>query len=157
MNITLKINGVEHTIDTAPSATLLAALRGLGFYGIKFGARAMKRRGERGVIVNIASIMGVVGLRGAPAYVAAKHAIVGLTKSAALDLADSGIRVVAVAPAFVHTAMIAGAEESLLRYHPIGRLGSPGDVATMVAHLAADESSFLTGATYLVDGGYTAQ
>jgi NAD(P)-dependent dehydrogenase (short-subunit alcohol dehydrogenase family) len=127
------------------------------FYGIKYGARAMKLRAERGVIVSISSILGFVGLRGAPAYVAAKHAIVGLTKSAALDLAPSGIRVLAVAPAFVHTPMIAGAEEAMLPLHPIGRLGSPGDVASLVSHLAADESSFLTGATYLVDGGYTAQ
>jgi NAD(P)-dependent dehydrogenase (short-subunit alcohol dehydrogenase family) len=127
------------------------------FYGIKHAALLMKSRGIRGTIVNIASILGLVGFRGAPAYTASKHALVGLTKAAALDLAPAGIRVLAVAPAFIRTPLIAGFEESVLPLHPIGRLGEPEDVASLVAYLAADEAGFLTGATYLVDGAYTAQ
>jgi NAD(P)-dependent dehydrogenase (short-subunit alcohol dehydrogenase family) len=127
------------------------------FYGIKHAALLMKSRAIRGTIVNIASILGLVGFRGASAYTASKHALVGLTKAAALDLAPAGIRVLAVAPAFIRTPLIAGFEESVLPLHPIGRLGEPEDVASLVAYLAADEAGFLTGATYLVDGAYTAQ
>lgn len=127
------------------------------FYGIKYGARAMRARGTRGVIVNMASILGVVGFRNAAPYTASKHGLVGLTQAAALDLAPAGIRVVAVAPAFIRTPLIAGIEEQVLPLHPIGRLGEPDDVAALVSFLAGSEASFITGAIYLVDGGYTAQ
>ena len=127
------------------------------FYGIKHAARVMKKSGSGGVIINISSILGSVGLNGAPAYVAAKHGVLGLTKAAALELAPSRIRVVAVQPAFIRTPLIEGMEESVLPLHPIGRLGESPEVASLVAFLASDESSFLTGAGYLIDGGYTAQ
>jgi len=127
------------------------------FYGIKHAARVMKQSGTGGVIVNMSSIMGDVGLSGAPAYVAAKHGVNGLTKAAALELAASKIRVVAVQPAFIKTPMIRGMEQTMLPLHPIGRLGEPEEVASLVAYLASDEAGFLTGAGYLVDGGYTAQ
>ena len=127
------------------------------FYGIKHAARVMKKRGTPGVIINMSSILGSVGLTGAPAYVAAKHGVNGLTKAAALELASSRIRVVAVQPAFIHTPLIKGLEESVLPLHPIGRLGEADEVAALVAFLASDDAGFLTGAGYLIDGGYTAQ
>ncbi|HUF26017.1 MAG TPA: SDR family NAD(P)-dependent oxidoreductase [Gemmatimonadaceae bacterium] len=127
------------------------------FFGIKHAARAMKARGRGGVIVNVASILGHVGFRGAPAYTAAKHGVLGLTKAAALELAPFGIRVVAVDPAFIRTPLISGLEDAVLPLHPLGRLGEPDEVGGLVAYLASDEAAFLTGASYLVDGGYTAQ
>lgn len=126
------------------------------FYGLKHAARVMKKAGRGGVIVNMDSILGVVGFAAAPAYTAAKHGMLGLTKSAALELAPAKIRVVAVSPAFIRTPLIAGMEQAVLPLHPIGRLGEPAEVASLVAYLASDEAAFLTGATYLVDGGYTA-
>jgi NAD(P)-dependent dehydrogenase (short-subunit alcohol dehydrogenase family) len=127
------------------------------FYGIKHAARVMKAAGRGGVIVNIASILGSVGFSGAPAYVAAKHGVVGLTKAAALELAASRIRVVAVQPAFIHTPLVTREmEAAVLALHPAGRLGEPEEVASLVAYLASEEAAFLTGAGYLIDGGYTA-
>jgi len=127
------------------------------FYGIKHAARVMKASGRGGVVVNIASILGSVGFSGAPAYVAAKHGVVGLTRAAALELASFGIRVVAVQPAFIHTPLVKPEmEAAVLPLHPAGRLGEPEEVASLVAYLASDEAAFLTGAGYLIDGGYTA-
>ncbi|HEX6319890.1 MAG TPA: SDR family NAD(P)-dependent oxidoreductase [Burkholderiales bacterium] len=126
------------------------------FYGVKHAARVMKQAGRGGVIVNMASVLGLVGFGAAPAYTAAKHGLLGLTKAAALDLASAKIRVVGVSPAFIRTPMIAGLEQAVLPLHPIGRLGESAEVASMVAYLVSDEAGFLTGATYLVDGGYTA-
>jgi NAD(P)-dependent dehydrogenase (short-subunit alcohol dehydrogenase family) len=126
------------------------------FYGLKHAARVMKKAGRGGVIVNMASVLGLVGFAGAPAYTAAKHGLLGLTKAAALNLAPSKIRVVGVSPAFIRTPLISGLEEAVLPLHPIGRLGESAEVASMVAYLVSDEAGFLTGATYLVDGGYTA-
>lgn len=126
------------------------------FYGVKHAARVMKARGRGGVIINMASILGVVGFSGAPAYVSAKHAVVGLTKATAVELAPFGIRVVSVNPAFIRTPMIAGLEDAVLPLHPIGRLGESDEVAALTAFLASDEAAFLTGAVYLADGGYTA-
>ena len=127
------------------------------FYGVKHAARVMKKAGRSGVIINMASILGVVGFAGAPAYTAAKHGMVGLTKVAALELAPAKIRVVAVAPAFIRTPLISGLEDAVLPLHPLGRLGEPSEVASLVAYLASDEATFLTGAAYLIDGGYTAR
>ncbi|HEX7219068.1 MAG TPA: SDR family oxidoreductase [Burkholderiales bacterium] len=126
------------------------------FWGLKHAARAMKKAGKGGVIVNMASVLGLVGAAGAPAYTAAKHGLLGLTKAAAIQLAPAKIRVVGVSPAYIRTPLIAGIEDQVLPLHPIGRLGEPKEVASMVAYLVSDEAAFLTGATYLVDGGYTA-
>ena len=127
------------------------------FYGVKHAARVMKAASRPGVIINMSSILGLVGFKGAPAYTAAKHGMLGLTKAAALELAPAGIRVIAVSPAFIRTPLIKGMEDAVLPLHPIGRLGTAEEVAGLLAYLGSDEAAFLTGASYLIDGGYTAQ
>lgn len=132
------------------------------FYCMKHEIAAMLAGGG-GAIVNMASILGQVGFATAPAYVAAKHGVVGLTRTAALEYATQGIRVNAVGPAFIHTPMIAALEEDpeksrmLLSLHPIGRLGKPEEVAAAVLWLSSEAASFVTGAYLPVDGGYLAQ
>jgi NAD(P)-dependent dehydrogenase (short-subunit alcohol dehydrogenase family) len=118
----------------------------------------------KGVIVNCASIAGLVGFPGLPAYVASKHGIIGLTKTAALECAKLGIRVNAVCPGAIKTAMIdritgnaKEVEEQFAAMEPIGRLGQPEEVANAVLWLCSDEASFVTGHAMPVDGGWVAQ
>jgi NAD(P)-dependent dehydrogenase (short-subunit alcohol dehydrogenase family) len=119
--------------------------------------------GSGGAIVNVASIHGLVGHPCHAAYVAAKHGVVGLTKVAALDYAALGVRVNAVAPAYIQTPMSAAALQNpdkaaaAVAQHPVGRLGQAEEVAALVCFLLSDEASFLHGGTHLVDGGYTAR
>jgi NAD(P)-dependent dehydrogenase (short-subunit alcohol dehydrogenase family) len=116
-----------------------------------------------GSIVNVASILGQVGFATAPAYVAAKHGILGLTKNAVLEYSAQGVRVNAVGPGFIRTPMIEQLEEDeetnqmLVSMHPIGRLGEPEEVAELIVWLASDKASFVTGSYYPVDGGYLAR
>jgi NAD(P)-dependent dehydrogenase (short-subunit alcohol dehydrogenase family) len=132
------------------------------FYCMRYEIPAMLQNGG-GAIVNMASILGETAFAGAPAYVAAKHGVVGLTKTAALEYGQQGIRVNAVGPAFIQTPMIAALENDpglnamLVGKHPIGRLGQPEEVAELVLWLSSDKASFVTGAYYPVDGGYLAQ
>jgi NAD(P)-dependent dehydrogenase (short-subunit alcohol dehydrogenase family) len=113
-----------------------------------------------GAIVNTASIAGLIGLKRATAYVAAKHGVIGLTKTAALEYADDGIRVNAVCPGFITTRMTALTREQradeITARTPLGRFGEPHEIAEMVVWLCSDRASYVTGAAYAVDGGWTA-
>lgn len=118
------------------------------------------RQREGGVIVNASSVSGLVGRSGSGAYCASKHAIVGLTKSAALEYAQAGIRVNAVCPGFIDTpfvqASIAMRGAKLLESVPMHRLGTPDEVAQMVTWLFSDRASYVTGSTMGMDGGFMA-
>jgi NAD(P)-dependent dehydrogenase (short-subunit alcohol dehydrogenase family) len=129
------------------------------FYGMRFAIPEMLKTGG-GAIVNMASILGSVGFAGASAYVAAKHALLGLTQTAALEYTAKGIRTNAVGPAFIDTPLLSGlpaeARRGLVALHPIGRLGTAQEVANLVLFLLSDQASFISGSYHLVDGGYTA-
>jgi NAD(P)-dependent dehydrogenase (short-subunit alcohol dehydrogenase family) len=131
------------------------------FYCMKYEIPAILKNG--GAVINMASILGQVGFATAPAYVAAKHGVVGLTKNAAVEYASSGIRVNVVGPAFIKTPMIAKLEDDtqtldmLVSLHPMGRLGTPEEVAELVVWLSSQRASFITGAYFAVDGGYLAR
>jgi NAD(P)-dependent dehydrogenase (short-subunit alcohol dehydrogenase family) len=126
----------------------------------------MRERGE-GSIVNIASIHALMTVRGMFPYAAAKAGIVGLTRSLALDVAEAGIRVNAVCPGWVRTALVqewfdaqpdpAIAEQSVLAVQPLGRIGRPEEIASFVSWVASDEASFATGAAFSIDGGLSAR
>lgn len=129
------------------------------FHCVTAEARAMMRTGG-GAIVNVSSVAGVQGSGGSPYYVAAKHAIIGFTKSAALELASAGIRVNVICPGITRTKMMRNfmgdALESATAFIPIGRLGEPDDQANAVIWLCSDAASFITGASLMIDGGQTA-
>ncbi len=116
-----------------------------------------------GSIVNMASILGGVGFAHSSAYTASKHGVVGLTRVAALEYADRNIRVNAIGPGFIETPMTAPIRSSddmrafITAQHPIGRLGRPEEIASLVLFLCSDGASFINGAYYLDDGGYTAR
>lgn len=130
------------------------------FYGMKYQIPAMLKSGG-GSVINVASILGTVGYAQSCAYVAAKHGVVGLTKTAAIEYSAKGIRVNSVGPAFIKTPLIEGLDKEnlgkLVEKHPIGRLGEPEEVAQLFLWLAGDRASFATGSYYPIDGGYLAQ
>ncbi|PFG62312.1 NAD(P)-dependent dehydrogenase (short-subunit alcohol dehydrogenase family) [Thioclava sp. ES.031] len=130
------------------------------FYGMRFAIAAMLKSGG-GAIVNMSSILGSVAFPSACAYVAAKHALLGLTRAAAIDHAAQGIRVNAVGPAFIETPLLSGlapeVKDSLVALHPAGRLGTPEEVAALTCFLLSDAASFVNGSYHLVDGGYTSR
>jgi len=121
-----------------------------------------------GAILNMASAAGLIGWAGASGYVAAKHGVVGLSKAAALEYAEQGIRVNALCPSYVLTPMVEkdlfedtlGNDEELIAAaranHPIGRFAQPPEIAAAAVWLLSDKASFVTGTAMPVDGGYTA-
>jgi NAD(P)-dependent dehydrogenase (short-subunit alcohol dehydrogenase family) len=131
------------------------------FYGMRYGLPEMVKA-DGSAIVNMASILGSVGFATAGAYVAAKHAVVGLTKATALEYAKSGVRVNAVGPGFIATPLLENnLDEAMLGaivgMHPIDRLGTAEEVSALTCFLLSDQASFITGSYHLVDGGFTAQ
>lgn len=130
------------------------------YYGMRAQIPAMKRAGG-GSIINLSSILGQVAFHGHTAYVAAKHGVVGLTRIAALEYSADGVRINAIGPAFIRTPMVDALPEDiqrgLIEKHPIGRLGEAKEVAELIAFLASDRASFITGTYYAIDGGYLAQ
>ncbi len=121
-------------------------------------------KNRKGAIVNCSSVAGLVGFRGSPAYVASKHGVIGLTKTAALECAKLGIRVNAVCPGIIKTPMIdratgnkKEAEQQFMAMEPVGRFGLPEEIANAVLWLCSNEASFVTGIEMPVDGGFVAQ
>jgi NAD(P)-dependent dehydrogenase (short-subunit alcohol dehydrogenase family) len=142
--------------------TLAINLKGV-WLCMKYEIPQMVEQGG-GVIVNTSSVAGLVGFLNLPAYVATKHGVAGLTRTAALEYAQQGIRVNAVCPGVIHTPMIdrivggdAEAEAQFTALEPVGRMGAPAEVAQAVVWLCSDAASFVTGIAMPVDGGFVAQ
>src|SRR5580704_15917160 len=141
------------TFDTNVLGTLLS---------MKHELRVMLAQGH-GSIVTVSSIVGRIGAAGASVYMASKHAVEGLTKSAALEVAESGVRVNVVAPGPIDTGMLtrftgtAERKAGLAATVPLNRIGRPEEIAQTIMFLASEKASFITGASYLVDGGKTAR
>lgn len=133
------------------------------FLSMKYQIPGMLKNGG-GSIINVSSIAGLIGMAGASLYVASKHAVLGLTRAAALEYAKQGIRVNAVSPGSVQTDMLdrfTGQNPEVKNYlaglHPMGRIAAPEEIAAAVLWLASPASSFVTGQSLTVDGGFTAQ
>ena len=129
-------------------------------YGLRYQVPAILEAGG-GAIVNMSSILGLVGDANAPAYVAAKHGVTGLTRSAALAYSAQGIRINSIHPGYVDTPILDGLDAdtrgALVGQHAIGRLGTSEEIAHAVAFLLSEGASFMTGSALLADGGYTAR
>ena len=129
---------------------------------LKYEIRQMLKQGGGGAIVNMASIIGLIGSAGVAAYSASKHGVIGLTKTAALENAKSGIRINAVCPGFTETPMAdrtlraPAVRKQVLSCHPIGRFGKPLEIAEAVVWMCSDRASFMTGQSLVLDGGFLA-
>ena len=130
------------------------------FYAMRFEIPAMIAAGG-GAILNMSSILGLVGDASAGPYVAAKHGVAGLTKAAALSYAGSGVRVNSIHPGYIDTPLLANLPkdvyDGLVSLHPMGRLGTSEEVTELALFLLSDRAGFITGSQHLVDGGYTAR
>ena len=150
--------GTVIEVDEAHWERVLAVNLTASYLCSRYAVPHMERSG--GSIVCIASASGVTGQKGQVAYNVSKHGVIGLVRCMALDHADSGIRVNAVCPGVINTPMTdslsAEHRAKLAGWHPLGRIAEPAEVARTALHLASDESSFTTGALFLVDGGLTA-
>jgi NAD(P)-dependent dehydrogenase (short-subunit alcohol dehydrogenase family) len=159
------VNNAGITAELAPTGTfpidtwhrvIDINLNGL-FYCMRYELPLMQKRG-RGAIVNLSSILGVAGMAGTAAYSASKHGVIGLTKACALDYANQGIRVNAVAPGYVDTPLLADDPDlrrRLASMHPMGRIAQPEEAAELIAFLLSDRASFITGSVHMADGGYS--
>lgn len=131
------------------------------FYGVRAASNAMKEKGVKGSIINMTSILGIVGMEGAIAYCAAKGGVSNLTRASALDLASLGIRVNAIAPAFITTGMTKdvlndpGFNAFVTGNTPLGYVGEPDDIAHAALYLGSEDSKYVTGIILPVDGGWT--
>ncbi|MEO6840436.1 MAG: glucose 1-dehydrogenase [Bradyrhizobium sp.] len=149
-----------HELSRTSFDTMLAInLTGV-FLCLKHEIAQMLAQGGGGAIVNTASIAGLIGLRTSSHYVAAKHGVVGLTKSAAMEYSTDGIRVNCVNPGYITTPMTKETVETrgaeILAKVPMGRMGVPEEIAEAVVWMCSDKASFMTGASQVVDGGYYA-
>lgn len=164
------IEGVVAPIESYPldvfDRVLAVNVRGV-FLGMRAAAPALRRRGA-GAIVNLASVAGVTGDPNLSAYIASKHAVIGLTRSGALAFGKDGVRVNAVAPSPVETRMMRSLETGMggpqgaemvrklvSERIPLGRYAEPAEVAALIAFLGSDEARFITGSIYTIDGGMT--
>ncbi|WP_044199233.1 SDR family NAD(P)-dependent oxidoreductase [Dyadobacter tibetensis] len=131
------------------------------FYCLKYQLKVMLQHGGPCSIINMSSVLGQTGEKGLSSYIASKHGVNGLTKSAALENATNGIRINAVGPAYVETPILAVLPEETRKVlgsaQPMERLGQPEEIAELVLWLASDKSSFVTGSYYAIDGGYLAR
>jgi NAD(P)-dependent dehydrogenase (short-subunit alcohol dehydrogenase family) len=156
------INVAPHPVDQVPEAdydfVLGVNLKGV-WNGMRAGVPALRKR-KGGSVINVSSVGGLVGAPGIAPYCASKHAVIGLSKSAALDLAPVGIRVNVVAPGAVDTAIFndwqkdPAARDQFIALHPLGRVGQPREIGEVIAWLASDGASYITGAVLPIDGGY---
>lgn len=142
----------DRTIDTN--------LKGI-WLCLKYEIRQMLKQGG-GAIVNMASVLGLVGSAGTAAYTASKHGVIGLTQTAALENAKSGIRINAVSPGFIATSLadricrVPAVQKFIMDCHPLGRLGRPEEIAEAVLWMCSDRASFMTGQSLVLDGGFLA-
>jgi NAD(P)-dependent dehydrogenase (short-subunit alcohol dehydrogenase family) len=161
--------GIEGEFATTPKCSMenwqhVISINLTGvFLCMKYEIEQMLKTGG-GTIVNTASAAGLVGLAGSPAYVAAKHGVAGLTKTAALEFAHKGIRVNAVCPGFIRTPMVERgldkglvSEDQIIAAEPMRRMGNAEEIAEAVLWLSSEASSFVTGLPMPIDGGYVAQ
>jgi NAD(P)-dependent dehydrogenase (short-subunit alcohol dehydrogenase family) len=161
--------GIEGEMGPTAECSLEAWEKTIGvnldgtFYCLKQELERMVPEGE-GAIVNMASVAGFSGFPGLPAYVTSKHGMVGLTKTAALDYAESGVRVNAVCPGVIDTEMVQRTtqddpeiEQQYISMEPVGRMGEPEEIAESVLWLCSEKASFVTGETLAVDGGFLAR